>query len=280
VGSSLGDPAHFGATINKNLTQRAAAELGLRTPAQCTVATWADAAQFFTEQRGRPVVLKHPLSWAGIDVRLCRTRRQLRAAFEALHGQPPLGLLEGGRAGSRKAPPDPVSTGERGLLRLERFIEGTPASYVLAAWRGELLAGYPLLKEQIAPPLTGTASVVRAIQHREITATAKALTAHFKLTGFAEFDFMLERGTGRAFLLECNARPSMLSVLGPRIGVDLCRALAARLRGQPLPPTRLRTGTRVALFPQEWRRDATNPILHTPAHDVPWDDPQLVKAAV
>ena len=182
VSNSLGDPCYFGATINKNLTHRVAAELGVRAPPQRTVAVWADAMEFFSEQRGNAVVLKHPLSWAGIDVHVCRTRKQLRAAFEALQDPPPARVPDHGRPGSRAGAPV-VSSADEGLrLRIERFIEGTPASYALAAWRGELLAGYPLLKEQFFPPDTGPASVVRALKHQEITATAKALTSRFKRT--------------------------------------------------------------------------------------------------
>jgi hypothetical protein len=34
------------------------------------------------------------------------------------------------------------------------------------------------------------------------------------------------------------------------------------------------------LFPQEWLRDPSSPYLHSGYHDVPWDQPDLVRACV
>ena len=36
----------------------------------------------------------------------------------------------------------------------------------------------------------------------------------------------------------------------------------------------------VALFPQEWARNAESPYLTNAYHDVPWDDPDLLEASV
>jgi hypothetical protein len=37
-------------------------------------------------------------------------------------------------------------------------------------------------------------------------------------------------------------------------------------------------GDVVALFPQEWMRDPASPYLTNAFHDVPWDDPALIRA--
>jgi hypothetical protein len=111
-------------------------------------------------------------------------------------------------------------------------------------------------------------------------ATAR-LVAGLRCSGFLGFDFLVEEGTGHAYFMECNARPTPSSHLGAHAGVDLCSALHARLAGQALPAQTQREQERViALFPREWERDPHSPILRTVDHDVPWDDPELVKALV
>lgn len=101
----------------------------------------------------------------------------------------------------------------------------------------------------------------------------------FEYSGFAAIDFL---DAGDAFLvLEFNARPSPTSHLGHLAGADLCYALSEQLRGVPVgPPEVLEPNSRVALFPAEWLRDPTSEFLVTTRHDVPWDDPYLLRSLV
>ena len=34
----------------------------------------------------------------------------------------------------------------------------------------------------------------------------------------------------------------------------------------------------IALFPQEWLRDPASPFLQSGYHDVPWDEPELIRS--
>ena len=99
-------------------------------------------------------------------------------------------------------------------------------------------------------------------------------------TGFLGFDFMIEDATGDAYLIECNPRPIQVCHLGSRIGADLCGALAARLR-QAAPPSQTAIrAEEIALFPQEWQRDAGS-LADTDRYlDVPWEDQPLLRAMV
>jgi hypothetical protein len=36
----------------------------------------------------------------------------------------------------------------------------------------------------------------------------------------------------------------------------------------------------IAIFPREWLRDPASPWLKSAYHDVPWDDPEVVRACV
>ncbi|MBI2924179.1 MAG: hypothetical protein HYY24_00560 [Verrucomicrobia bacterium] len=279
--SSLPDARGLDATINKSAMQEAAARLGLRTPAQRVTHELADALSFFAEHGQQPVVLKQPLGWAGHTVEVCRDEQQLRASFSLLRRlspvrlpfveENPAALPERRRRGTARAPAN---------LIIQRFVAGRAAVYAGVAWKGGLLAGYSLLKKPAPPPANGPSSVLRVSEHAEMAATAAAFVAAVKFTGFVEFDFIVEARTGAACLLECNARPSPMSSLGGLTGVDLSRALFAKVCGERKRPTPLKAGRLVALFPQEWHRDPDNPLLRGAHHDVPWDDPALLRALV
>ena len=115
-----------------------------------------------------------------------------------------------------------------------------------------------------------------------MAASSERMVAALGATGFLSFDFMIERATGNAFLLECNPRPNHVTHLGGRLGVDLCSALHAGLRpparagSRDTPPLGPHDSGTIALFPQEWLRAPDSAALHDGYHDVPWDDPDLV----
>ncbi len=279
--SSLPDARRLDATINKCAMQETAARLGLRTPPQRVTGECSEALSFFAEHGGQPVVLKQPLGWAGHTVEVCRDEEQLRTSFNLLRRLPfvrlpfveenPETLPRRRRRGTARATAN---------LIIQRFVAGRAAVFAAVAWKGELLAGYSLLKKPAPAPARGPSSVVRVREHPEMAATAAAFIAAVKFTGFVEFDFIVEARTGAACLLECNARPSPMSSLGSLTGVDLSRALFAKVRERRRQPTSLKTGTLIALFPQEWHRDPLSPLWRGAHHDVPWDDPGLLRALV
>ena len=99
-------------------------------------------------------------------------------------------------------------------------------------------------------------------------------------TGFISFDFMIEAKTGKAYLLECNPRPIQIGHLGPRIGINLCDALARAVRGEVALQSGAANEATVAMFPQEWLRSPTTIAGLDAPLDVPWDDPELMRAMV
>src|SRR5262249_2378748 len=59
---------------------------------------------------------------------------------------------------------------------------------------------------------------------------------------------------------------------------DLPAALLAAVRGQPIPAReKVTENATIALFPQEWSRDPQSPMLNTASHDIPWEEPDLVR---
>jgi hypothetical protein len=127
----------------------------------------------------------------------------------------------------------------------------------------------------------GPSSVLRLIDHPEMTSAVEKMVCRLNLSGLHGFDFMLEKSTGNAYLIEINPRTTQVGhlTLGP--GRDLPAALFVALQGHgPESNTVLTDKNIVALFPQEWIRDPSSPYLLCAYHDVPWDEPELVRDAV
>jgi hypothetical protein len=92
---------------------------------------------------------------------------------------------------------------------------------------------------------------------------------------------MLEAGTGNAFLIEVNPRSTQVGHLSMGAGHDLPAALYAALSGKSVQPSsKVTEKDTVALFPQEWIRDPESPFLRSAYHDVPWEEPELIRDCV
>ena len=272
--ASVGDPQFFDATLFKHDTLAAANALGLRVPAMTSVTNVMEAWHF-VEKIGYPVVLKKNFGCAGVGVKVCRNEAAVASALQTFMPRSQSHFKVFAQKQLRR---DWFPTGK--VLSLQQFIQGRTAMYPLVALNGEILAGFAAIKE-VTCSETGPSSLIRLINHDEMQATATALIQQFQFTGFASFDFMIEAETGHAYLLECNPRPVPVCHLGTLGGVNLGQALFARLSGQPWKPqTSVEQEQVICLFPQEWRRDPNSANLHQIYHDVPWDDPALVKAYV
>jgi len=119
--------------------------------------------------------------------------------------------------------------------------------------------------------------VLRRIVHREMTEAAEKMARRLKLSGLHGFDYMLN-AQRNAFLIEINPRITQVGHLNMGPGQGLPRALVSIPFGreiQPVPP--VTNSDTVALFPKEWLRDPDSPYLQNGYHDVPWDQPELVR---
>jgi hypothetical protein len=123
--------------------------------------------------------------------------------------------------------------------------------------------------------------VLRLIENAEMSAAAVKLVRRLGLSGIHGFDFMLEAHTGNAHLIEINPRPTQVGHLALGPGRDLPAALYSALSGEPLRPAKKVTDNdTITLFPQEWMRDPASPFLTSGYHDVPWEEPELLRACV
>jgi hypothetical protein len=102
-----------------------------------------------------------------------------------------------------------------------------------------------------------------------------------RISGLFFAEFILDPLTGEPLLLEINRRVSPATHRGEARNVDFCAALHAAMRGT-------RSTSRPALddgeegisvhFPQEWLRDPSSRYLIDYPSDVPWDEPDLIRA--
>ncbi len=268
--TSLGKPERPAERPSKLRTLELARSIGVHTPRETKVTSRAECEQV-AASFGYPVILKLSHGAGGNGVRLCRTAEQLGVAFRD---------FERGLSA--------VKVWRRRLLRrdwfgshfdilVQEFIPGCPAMSCIAVAGGRSLSIVTGFAENVTEPM-GPASIVRIVDIPEIRQMTQAMAKAFEASGFLSFDFIVDEA-GSAVLLECNARPTQIMHLGHLVDVDLARAFLGALQGAHEAPCEAPRGEReVAFFPQEWRRDPTSSTIATGFHDVPWEDPALLRA--
>ena len=277
---SLGSPESFPIVYERARFMRVAQEAGVRIPKTALIRD-SDELQAWTSESGFPVVLKADGSSGGEGVKVVRTTEEAGRAFRKLQAPPLLA-----RAVKRALFDGDANLLWPSLLRrhpvvsAQAFVEGREANSTVACWKGRVLAA---LHFEVGNKKhsTGHATVIRRIDHTEMTGAVEALVSRLKLSGMHGFDFMLEAKTGNAYLIEINPRSTQVGHLPLGPGHDLPAALVAAVTDGPVhaAPTVTENDT-IALFPQEWTRDPASPFLQTAYHDVPWDEPELLRACV
>ena len=111
-----------------------------------------------------------------------------------------------------------------------------------------------------------------------MTQAAERIVGHLGISGLWGLDFILEEKTGAAYLIEMNPRATPICHLALGAGQDLAGALCAQLSNTtPIPSPVLTQQNVIALFPGEWHRDPASPYLRSAFHDIPWEEPDLVR---
>lgn len=257
VRRSLGEPAFHRAMQSKIETSALAEALGLRVPEQVLVQHEADATDF-GDAYGYPLVFKGEYGHAGNAVRICATTAEAIAAYSDLGGN---------------------AEGQRILV--QRYIRGVVVTQSSVALAGQVLETVTLVKHLTHPAPMGPSSVLRWVENTEAEQATRALLGTCGTSGFSAANFIVEHETNAAYFIEFNPRVTPPCIVARQFGRDLCRALWCRLSGVAYERQVLaHYPETVALFPNEWLRDPHSPYLTQGHHDVPWDDPTLLKAYV
>jgi hypothetical protein len=273
---SLGDPRFYPLLTSKWATAELAKSLNIAAPLQSRVDSVDDAAAF-AGKIGFPVILKRENTYGGMGCYVCRSEGELRRGFKSLRSVSWLRRrLRTITRGSSFASPSALS---RDPLIIQKYHEGRLTFVAAVACDGVMVSGLTGIAEAVYPAPTGASTVIRAVDSPELLEISRTLIAETRCSGFVGVDFMLDRTSGRPYLLEINPRVTPLCHLARLLGTDLCAAFAASFAGLCAARPPGRKIDLVALLPNEWMRDPRSPHLEAAYHDIPLDDPALVEDA-
>jgi hypothetical protein len=274
---SLGDPASFPILASRHAVQTAARALGLSAAESFAIERPEDF-DLLAERVSFPWVAKTDHSWGGVGVAFVRTvaeaRRFLRQSGIWRNLPPSLKqlLINGNHFWLRD-----LFRRSRRAISVQRMAPGLAANTVACCWQGEVLA---TISVQVldSTGLTGPAAAVRIVENGQMEETVRRVVQKLGLSGFHGFDFVLDEEDGNATLIEINSRCAPPCHLNAGPGKDLVDAFYRRWLGaSPQAQAALHPGNTVVYFPQLWQADPTHPMLESPAHDAPKEDPQLAR---
>ncbi len=277
---SLGPSDSFPVVYARTRVMQLAQEENIRVPKTSVIATIDDLRKW-ADQVGFPTVLKADGTSAGKGVRIVHTLQEAERAFRDL-AAPPFLLRSVKRAlvDQDLTLIRPLLLRRRSVVNAQSFVAGREATSLVASWNGTVLAGvhFEVLNKQDS---TGPASVLRLIEDPEMSKAAEKLVRRLKLSGLHGFDFMLEANTGSAYLIELNPRTTQVGHLRLGPGRDIPAALYAAASGIAVEGAPMVTkNDTIALFPQEWTRNPASVFLRSSYHDVPWEEPALIRDCV
>jgi hypothetical protein len=262
ITSSLGPPKFYESGADKALLQPLLERAGIAVPEYRLVQT-EDEAERATRALGPQTVVKPIYGTGGHGVVFCATAHEaasaFRRAFESVESRPP-------------------RLSRRGVL-MQRRIDGTMIARASVAHRGVELAGFARERLRALAPTRG-ATMVRYARNSQLAELSRTLARTLEITGFFAMEYCVERTTGKAYAIDLARRLVPAHHTGHLVGMDLCAALAAALRGEAVEPGDLPEGFShvMTCFPQEYWRDPQSTALNEYPTDAPWDDPDLMRA--
>lgn len=277
---SLGSAESFAVVHERHAFMQLAKEEGVRVPYTEVISDRNELLNWITKV-GFPTVLKANGTSGGDGVKVVNTVEEAENAFRKLHSPPLVARA------AKRAVVDrdltlvwPSLLRRRPVVNAQSFIAGREATSAMVCWQGAVLASihFEVVQKMRA---AGHATVIRRIDHPEMTSAAEKIARRLKLSGFHGLDFMLEAETGNAYLIEINPRTTQVGHLAFGRGRDLPAALYAAVTGQEVAARSAAIDNdTIALFPQEWKRDPESPFLTSAYHDVPWSEPEMVSSCI
>jgi hypothetical protein len=277
LGRSLGPPEMFAVTEARYDLLVLARQQGIPVPDAAVINSVSDLAAWHKDHP-LPWVLKSDGSWAGMGVRVVTSLNDAVNAFKEMSSPVRAGKVIGEalfewdffwlRSWFRA---------ERCIISVQQHIAGNAANCALACWEGEVLAAVAV-EVVLTRSNNGPASVVRIIDGNEMIEAARQVVRACHMTGLVGFDFVLEAGTGTAFMVEMNPRavPLCHIPLGP--GRDLVQAMLEQITGVPRKPRIAATGQDLIIFfPGMSEEHPGSPLLTEGYHDVPWQEPAMLR---
>jgi len=278
IARSLGSPENYDRVLSRSASLAELRAQGVRVPETLAVPNEEELDSCLAVT-GLPAVMKADDSWGGEGVVIAKTREEALAAYRKL-SNPPSRLRSIARAMRRRdahfllAAAKPQAT----AVCVQRFIEGRPAASAFAAHNGKVVGAlyYDVL---VANGTIGPPSVIRRVDCLQMEAASRTAARCFGLSGAHGLDFIRD-SSGTVHLIEINPRATQGGTLPFGAGRDLPAALASTLTSDPIRIRRPIDNEVVVFFPKEWQRNPASPYLKSGHHDVPWDDPAIMDAAL
>ena len=277
---SLGDPSRFPVIESRSEFLASAQAEGIAVPPTTLLGSEEDLERWLSEHP-LPAVLKVDGTSGGEGVQMVTSRESALQAFRTLHAPLPTAVVLKRSIVDREYKDlGPWLARAQRRVSIQPLIDGHDANIAFLAWNGEVLASIAAEVLKTAAP-RGPAVVVKLLDSPALLHALERLARRLGLSGFGGLDFLIENSTGKPYLIELNARLTQTSHLALSSPHDLAGALHAALTGAPLRERRSPVATdTIALFPGAWQCDPNAEVLSSGYHDVPWQQPALVRAAM
>jgi hypothetical protein len=274
---SLGDPSAYLLIDSRHEIQTAARAEGLNAAESFAIGRATDP-ETLARNVAFPWVMKADYSWGGRGSRVVHNLAEARGFIRVAGAAPSLPkaakqlLVNNDRAALAE-----WAHGKRPGLSAQRPVKGSRAEATMSCWKGTVLASI-CMEVQAPSGWNRPPARVRIIANEEMDKTARRLADRLELSGFHSFEFVLDPATGQATLTEFNSHCTGYSHLNAGPGRDPADAFLRRwLENDPAQKTPLHDNPLVALFPEACTANPSDPILKTPAYDLPAGEPELVK---
>lgn len=272
IRKSLADEKYDHLVLSKSDLQQKCIEWGVRTPKNKIVKNSSEAKQIATEM-GYPIVIKHDSGYGGSGVVICDSENELLEHFKKIEN---VGLIAKFKAHIKDMLFVSILR-PNGVISIQQFIKGEIGQSPFCAFNGEVIATNPMQRVHTFPGKTGPSSVSKGIEDKDIEIFVKIIAKNLNYNGFGSVEYMIADDNKLLYVIELNPRPTpTCHMQSAHVTNDLCEAFASGLNAIPYAPKKFWPFT-VAMFPGEKKRDPNSPYLTNSYHDIPVDDPELLK---
>ncbi len=275
---SLGDPAGYAITESRDDFMATLYTEGIDAPETKSISSVEEIEQWLA-RFGFPAVLKADGTSGGEGVKVVHTLPEAVRTFRIL-SSPLAGVVAAKRVVMDRDWNciQPWLEQRKRVVSIQSFVNGPDANMAVACWQGEILSSISVEVLQTWKP-KGPATLVRIIDNPQMYKAAEKILRRLKFSGLCGLDFLIDRSTGNALLIEMNARATQTCPLPLGPGRDLIAAICSVASGKKLEagaPLELHTDT-IALFPLAWQGDIQSKLFQAAHHDIPWEKPELVQ---
>ncbi len=259
--------------LSKSNFQGKCQEWGLRTPKNFVLNKGEDVFEM-AAQIGFPIVLKHDSGYGGSGVFILNNSEELKKHVLL---KKDLSFFDKMREFIKNFFFVSIFNGEN-RISLQQYIEGDVGQSPFCAYKGIVFGFNPMIRLHTYPGKTGPAAVSRGYENVDIEFFVKKIVKELDYTGFGSVEYIIEKNTGKLFIIELNPRPTpTVHISSEVVPNDLCEMFYNGINSLPVECNKFKPYT-LAMFPGEKKRDPMSIFLKESYHDIPLNDPDLLKA--